>query len=181
MALKEKEIAISKSCSVKLDDDTIAIIAHVYHTANKKNNPTDHSWYRYIGRVVKIKDLEAEIQDKKSVEHRLENWTWNSPIWPDDWYFGYDNGNTKAKEARWLSMKLKKTLSWDAYLKLVKEGIKTLATTGKEKQHPTAIYETTGYIDSNGQQYDITNKDDLIKLQGIFFWKDCPLKKDNKN
>lgn len=181
MPLKPKEIAISKSCSVKLDDNTIAILAHVYHTADKKAYPEDHSWYRYIGRVAKLKDLEAEIQDDKSIEHRLEPWTWKSSLWPDDWFFGYDRGNDKAKAARWLAMKVKKAMDWDAYLKLVKDGIKHVASTGKESCSPTASYATAGYkAENSDRMFDITSKQDLADLEGKFFWKDCPLKHDIK-
>ena len=177
MSLQLKEIAISKSCSVKLDNDTIAIIAHVYHTADRKTNPDDQSWYKYAGKVIKIADLEAEIRDKKSMDHRLEKWVWKSPAWADDMFFGYDDGNTKGKEARWLAMKLKKALKWEAYLKLVKDGIKKIAATGKEKRYPGANYEIKDYVDAEGKLHDITNKDDLLKLEGKEFWKDCPLKR----
>lgn len=177
MSLQLKEIAISKSCSVKLDDDTIAIIAHVYHTADKKTNPDDQSWYKYTGRVIKIKDLEEEIRAKKSIDHRLEQWTWKSPAWPEDMFFGYDDGNTKGKEARWLAMKLKKALKWEAYIKLVKDGIKLVAATGKEKRYPGGMYETEAYTDAEGNLYDITKKEDLLKLEGKSFWKNCIMKR----
>lgn len=180
MALKPKEIAISKSCSVKLDADTIAIIAHVYHTADRKSIPDDQSWYKYIGRVAKIKDLEAEIKEKKSMDHRLEAWTWDSPAWPSDWFFGYDDGNTKGKEARWLNMKLKKAMSWDSYIKLVRDGIKLVACTGKEKRYPGGAYETKAYRDPDGNLYDIISRDDLLKLEGKQFWKDCIMKRQLK-
>jgi hypothetical protein len=181
MPLKPKEIAISKSCSVKLDDSTIAILAHVYHTADKNADTNDKSWYRYIGRVAKVTDLEAEIQEDKSAEHRLETWTWKSHLWPDDWFFGYDRGNNKAKAARWLAMKVKKAMDWEAYIKLVRDGIRHVASTGKEKQSSSASYATIGYsAEGSDSLFDITDKQQLLSLEGTFFWKDCPLKHDLK-
>ena len=178
MALKPKEIAISKAISVKLDPDTIAIIAHVYHTGNHKVDPNDKSWYKYIGRVVKIADLEAEIAEKNKAENRLNPWKWNCSEWPTDWYFGYDNGNDQAKEVKWLKMKIKKALDWETYLRHAVTGIKKIASTGKEKYYPTAKYEIDDYTDSNGLHFSINNKDELLKRINQTFFKNISLKRD---
>ena len=178
MALKHKEIAISKAVSVKLDDDTIAIIAHVYHTADKAAHPDDKSWYKYVGRVATIADLEAEIALKSSEAERLKTWTWACPAWPDDMFFGYDNSNAQSKEARWLQMRLKKALDWDSYVKLVRDGIRRIAKSSTEKQFPSARYETDGYIDQDGKLLSILDPVSLKQHVGKQFWKDCILKRD---
>lgn len=181
MALKQKEIAISKACSVKLDNGLIGIVAHVYHTADRKSNPEDKSWYKYVCRVEKEADLKAEAEDKKKPENRLKLWTWKCDAWPADWFFSYANGNEQIKEARWLEMKMKKALDWDAYVKLVTTGTKTVAALKCEKQYPKAAYEVNGYTDKSGAQFDITSKADLAKLVGKTVWKDCPLKRAQKS
>lgn len=178
MALKEKEIAISKAVSVKLNDQTIAIIAHVYHTADRKANPDDKSWYKYVGRVVDITDLKAEIEDKRSDANRLKNWEWKCPAWPDDMYFGYDRSNANSKGARWLEMRLKKALEWDDYVKVVRDGIKKIARTGYEKQYPTAAYETEAYQKPDGSTISILDLNALLAAKGTPFWKNCLLKRD---
>jgi len=178
MALKHKEIAISKAVSVKLDDETIAIIAHVYHTADKAAHPEDKSWYKYAGRVVRIADLEAEIARKSSDAERLETWKWQCPAWPDDMFFGYDNANSRAKEARWLQMRLKKALDWDSYVKLVRDGIRRIAKSNVEKQFPSARYETDGYTTQDGAALSILDIAALKSCAGKQFWKNCILKRD---
>ena len=177
MSLKPKEIAISKAVSVKLTDDMIAIVAHVYHTADRKTNPNDTSWYKYVGRVAKISDLEAEIATLKDPANRLNAWHWECPAWPADWFFGYDDSNTQAKASRWLQMKIKKALTWDAYVKLVKDGIKHVASLGKEKAYPGGMYDVEGYQDFKGVTFDITDKEALISHCGQTFWKDCVAKR----
>lgn len=176
MALKLNEVAISKACSVKLDDETIAIVSLMYHTAAKENKETDHSWYQYEGRVVKIADLKAEIDDMKADANRLNLWRWPNKSWPADWFMGYDNSNENKKGARWYEMKMRKALDWEQYVKLVKEGIKRLGN-GSEKQYPTGRYETDDYVDSDGNIFSIVDKDALIARVGKTFTKKLVLKR----
>ena len=178
MALKHKEIAISKAVSVRLDDQTIAIIAHVYHTADKAAHPDDRSWYKYVGRVVRVDELEAEIATKSSDAERLKTWKWACPAWPDDMFVGYDNSNQQSKEARWLQMRLKKALDWDSYVKLVRDGIRRIAKSNAEKQFPSAAYETEAYQDSEGNSFSILDLNALTSHLGKVFWKDCVMKRD---
>lgn len=165
--------------SVKLDDDTIAMVGLLYHTADKKENPDDTSWYMYEGRTAKIKDLEAEIAAMKSLEHRLDPWRWPDPRWPEDWFMGYDDGDNNMKGQRFLTMKLKKALSWEAYLDLVLNGVKTLGN-GTKKAYPSGRYETKAYTDQDGQIFDITDKDALLARVGKCFSKKMPLKRDSR-
>ena len=175
------EIAILKSCAVKLDDDLVAISAYVFHTADRKANPEDKSWYKYICYVDKISKIEADIESRKSPEHRLETWMWKSPAWADSYHLAYDYGSNNAKAARWFTSKLKKTLTWDKYVRIVKDGVKTLSTKGQEKFYTGAAYDIDGYCDSDGNLYNITDKASLMKLEGKMIWKDCPLKRQQKN
>ncbi len=178
MALKHKEIAISKAVSVRLDDQTIAIIAHVYHTADKAAHPDDRSWYKYVGRVVRVDELEAEIATKSSDAERLKTWKWACPAWSDDMFVGYDNSNQQSKEARWLQMRLKKALDWDSYVKLVRDGIRRIAKSNVEKQFPSGRYEVDGYIDEDGKLFSILDQQSLSAHLGKIFWKNCQLKRD---
>ena len=178
MALKHKEIAISKAVSVKLDDSTVAIIAHIYHTADKSANPDDKSWYKYAGKVIRIDDAEAEVALKSSPAERLKTWTWKCPAWPEDMFFGYDGSNLQDKEAKWLRMRLKKALDWDSYVRLVRDGIRRIARSNCEKEFPSGRYETDGYIDTDGKTFSIIDQDALKARLGKVFWKDCILKRD---
>jgi len=166
MALKLNEVAISKACSVKLDPETIAIVSLMYHTADHKAYPEDHSWYQYEARIAKIADIEAEIKSMKSLDNRLKKWKWPNPTWPAEHFMGYDEANEQGKGARWLQMKLKKAMEWPQYLKLVNEGIKKLGT-GKEKRYAGAQYETTGYVSDDGQKdLTIIDREKLLSLCG---------------
>lgn len=178
MALKLNEVAISKCTSVKLDDDTIAMVGVMYHTADKKENPDDKSWYTYEGRVCKIADLEAEVKAMKGMDRRLELWRWPDPTWPAEWFMGYDNSNQQLKGARFYQMKLKKALDWDSYIKLVTKGIKMMGEKkNKEKFYPSAKYDTEGYVDQDGKTFSIIDKDALLARVNKCFSKKLPLKR----
>lgn len=178
MATLKNEVAISKCCSVKLDDETIAIIGLFYHTADRKENPDDKSWYRYEVRVEKIKNLEDTINDMMVLENRLKPWRWTNPTWNDEWFMGYDKSNDQYKGAKFLKMKIRKMLSWDAYIKLVTEGVKMLGN-GTVKTYPTAKYECDGYEDIDGiTGLSITDKQTLLDHVGKPMWKKLVLKRD---
>lgn len=179
MACNPREIAINKACSVKLDDETIAIVAFVYHTADRKDPNAGQSWYKTAVRVAKVKDLEAEIADKLLDENRLKEWTVDCTAWPKDWHFAYDNGYDKCHEARWLSSKIKKAMEWDDFVKLAKDGIRILKGTKAVKQSSSAKYDTEGYTDGTAgfKPVSIIDREALLKCCGKIIWKDAPLKR----
>lgn len=178
MATLKDEVAISKCCSVKLDDETIAIIGLFYHTANRRENPEDTSWYQYEVRVEKIAELEQTINDMMLLENRLKPWRWTNPTWNSKWIIGYDKSNDQYKGAKFLKSKLRKILSWDDYLKLVTEGTKVLKD-GKTKTYATAKYECDGYEDIDGNtNLSITDKQTLLNHVGKSMWKRLILKRD---
>lgn len=179
MATLKNEVAISKCCSVKLDDETIAIIGLFYHTRDRSvNDPNDKSWYAYDVRVEKIADLKTKIEDMMSLDNRLKPWRWTNPNWNPEWFLGYDKSNDQYKGGRFLKMKINKMLEWDAYVKLVSEGIKTLGN-GTVKQYPTAKYECDGYEDVDGNTgLSIIDKQTLLDHVGKSMWKKLVLKRD---
>ena len=179
MACRLNEIAVSKCVSVKLSDDTVALVAHMYHTADRSQNPNDESFYMYEGRVAKIADIEAEIAQMKSFDYRLKLWKWPDPTWPTDWFMGYDGDNNQMKGQRFLKMKLKKMLKWEDYVLLVTKGIKTLGT-GKKKAYPSGKYETEGYTDQDGKTFSILDREALLARCGKCFTKKMPLKRASK-
>ena len=176
--LKLNEVAISKCVSVKLDDETVAIIGLMYHTGNRRDNPDDKSWYRYEGRIAKIRDIEAEIEDMRRPDNRLNDWKWPDREWPEEWFMGYDKSNDNFRGAKFLRMKLKKMLDWDSYVKQVRDGIRRLAN-GSEKEYIGAKYECDGYVSDNGvSDISILDRQQLIDLCGSCISKKLLLKKD---
>lgn len=178
MATLKNEVAISKCCSVKLDDNTIAIIGLFYHTADKKENPTDKSWYRYEVRVENIENLKSKIDDMMVLENRLKPWKWTNPTWDSELFMGYDKSNDQYKGGKFLKMKINKMLSWDAYVQLVRDGIKTLGN-GSTKTYPTAKYECDEYEDIDGNTgLSIIDKQTLLDHVDKPMWKKLILKRD---
>lgn len=178
MASKPDELQIFKGTSVKLDEDTVFILAYAVHTetvedpvtkVEKKNRAK--SCYRYIGRVAAVKQIQAEIVSALQDENRLENWTW--PGLADFKYVSYDGDCTKSRSARWLNSRLKKALSWDDFVKVL-DGYKP----SRKAYSSAARYVTDSYVCSDGTFVpDLKQaKDLLLKSVGKTFMRDCILK-----
>lgn len=178
MASKVDELQIFKGTSVKLDEDTVFILAYAVHTETKEDPVTKlekknraKSCYRYIGRVATVKQLQAEIVDALQDANRLTDWTW--PDLTDFKYVSYDGDNTKSRSARWLNSRLKKALSWDDFVKVL-DGYKP----ARKAYSSAARYVTDNYVCSDGTVIpDIKKaKDQLLKSVGKTFTRDCLLK-----
>lgn len=176
--LKQNEVAISKCVSVELDKETVAIIGLMYHTANRKENPDDKSWYRYEGRIAKIADIRAEIEEMRKPENRMKDWKWPNREWPTEWFMGYDKSNDNMKGSKFLAMKLKKMLDWETYVRQVRDGVRVLAN-GCEKAYTGAKYETDDFVSDSGLSgINILDKGQLLSLCGQCVSKKLKMKRD---
>lgn len=180
--MKENKAIILKGTSVKLDDDTIAIVWLMYH-ANKQDK-TDPSWYRYEGKVYKLEDLKKELSNispKNFPEVCVKDWIYlPSGDFPSDkfdsWVIEFSKESTMERKYKWFCSRIQNALSWEDYVKLIKDGIKRL-NDGREKQNPHARYETEEFVSEDGGKISIANKDDLMRIVGKKFWKNLPLKR----
>ena len=172
MALKSNEIVILKSASVKLNEDTVAILTYMYH-AEKTNRAA--SFYKYVGRVVKLDDLKREILKMNEDSNKLNPW-----IWPceelKDYVVGYDYEFTNGKGAMWYLMRYNKLMDWDSFIKLIRDGIK-VTKNGKVTQNDSAKYAVDEYISESGETFNIDGPETLLKYVGQTFVKDLPLKR----
>lgn len=179
MACKPNEIAILKAASVKLDNDTLMILAYMYHTVDKESKRNGaKSFYRYEGRVVKISDLKAEVKDLIQDSKCLADWKWPSKAkdWDPNWFIGYNRENNNKRAAKWYMSKISKAMSWPDFM--------TLATTGAKKTAKGiktsvgATYELDDYIDEDGNTFTIDTPENMCKLVGKCFTKKITLKRD---
>ena len=166
MAYRPDEMAILKVVSAKVDDDTLMLLALMYHTEPQTGDnivlnpngkpPIDRSksWYKFIGRTAKISDLNAEIAYAK--DHPTETWSW--PSFPGYVIAGKEPSRL-SDAARWLSLKIKKAVDWPTAEKIFK-GWKRSTDDYKDSRK----YDTTGYTTDDGKSLDITL--DNIKALG---------------
>lgn len=179
MSSMANEVEICKSTSVKLNDDTLFILAYVLHTADKEMKKSgDKSFYRYEGRVVKIADLETEIANFKDDSVSQQPWKWGNPIadWNKDWFVSHNHDQRNAAAAKWFSKKLKAHISWEDFLKLANEGIKKTAKGFRQSE--CSKLDLVGYETSDGEKFDITSPEELLKHVGKWFSKRVVLKRD---
>ena len=178
MASKVDELQIFKGTSVKLDENTLFILAYAVHTETKPDPVTGcekknraKSCYRYIGRVATVKEIQDEIVDALQDVNRLKDWTW--PGVTDFKYVSYDGDNTRSRSARWLNSRLKKALPWDMFVKIL-DGYKP----ARKAYSSAARYVTDNYVCSDGSIVPDIKKarDVLLKSVGKTFSRDCLLK-----
>ena len=72
MPMRLNEVSCLKKCAGQLDESTVAIICLMYHTANRKENPEDKSFYRYEVLVEKIDNVKKMIAEMNSAENKFE-------------------------------------------------------------------------------------------------------------
>lgn len=181
MACKPNEIAILKATSVKLDADNTMLLALMYHTADKEAKAAgDKSFYRYEGRVIKNTDLDAEIKNMKLDENKLKMWTWptKNAWWKPTYFLGYNLCNDNGAGAKWYGQRMKKALSWDAFIDLAKNGVKQTAKGPKTSD--SAKYELTGYETEDGEKFDIDSAATMLKYVGKCFSHQIVMKRDLK-
>lgn len=180
MACKLNEIVILKSSAVQLDQDTMMLLNCMYHTADKeaKRNGADKSFYRYEGRVMKIADFKAMIDDYKSDAHAMETWTWptKDPWWKPEYFISYFGDKTKKVASKWYKNRLSKIMSWDNFLKLAKDGVKMTAKGPKTSD--SAKYELNDYVTEDGQKFSIDTPETMLKLVNKSFGHPIVLKRE---
>lgn len=164
MSMLKDEITILKSLMVSLDNDTAMLVTFQYHTETNEYSKVDRSKskYRYMVRVFKIEDLVKKIAWMREDANRLNKFKWPDDPWP--WYIcaGYPEN---WRVADWLACKLKKIKKW-------KDGQQLLAgfkpATAKQTAHfnDKAKYELNGYLDKDGNEVSITDRNALLKHVG---------------
>lgn len=175
--MKSDEMQILKCVSMKLDDDTVAIVTYQYHTEKNPEtgkNDRSKSRYRWLTRVCKIADAKAAIQHMLQDDVRLTPWKWpDDPSW-DGKIFTDDS--TMKRGADWLAMKLKKMLPFDDAQKQLNGWQKN-----KNDYNKGAAYVLDGYTATNGDTgISLKDKDTLLKYVGQNLWIDTFLKTELK-
>jgi hypothetical protein len=176
--LKPHEYAMMKGMSIKLDDDTVFFIAHIYHsTPNQRGN----SDYRYEARIMKISDIEAEIEEMNSNANCLGPWLWPTESMKDK-SIVYGSGDAKYG-AKWLKGRIKKALNPDVGFKRLNGYKPTKSNPLDYEYKENWAYDLKGYtINGTNQVIDITDAAQLLTLTGKSLTKTCVLKtKKDKN
>ena len=178
MPMRLNEVSCLKKCAGQLDESTVAIICLMYHTANRKENPEDKSFYRYEVLVEKIDNVKKMIAEMNSAENKFETWKWKNPSWNKDFYMEYNKFNDNAHGAKFFKNCILKILPWDSFVKKIRDGISYVALDKREKCVPSSKYPVEGYEDADGnKELSIIDKDVLMNHCGKFMWKNIPLKK----
>ena len=193
--MKTDEMEIVRALSVKLNEDTVFTLTYQYHTekdemdpAGKKNDRSK-SCYRMLGRVMKIKDMEAEVMRLHQPENRLGAWKWpDDPDWKGSILYAKDASN--EGQSNWLRNKVKKAVSWEEGLRIMagyKKDVR-LANELKKKGKradpeeiysvftPNAVYDVKEYSCSDGSVIDVTDKEALLDKVGQNVWKEIKMK-----
>ena len=172
--MKPDEMQIVKCVSMKVSDNIALLVTWQYHTEKTDQGKVDRdkSTYRWLARVEKIEDIKKRIADMKSDAKRLEPWTWpDDPSWKGKIF---TKDSTNAVGASWLETKLKKLEDWESGLKHL-NGFKKCLNDYK----PSAKYELEGYLDPDGNEVSLTDREALLKLVGKNLYKPV-LKKERK-
>lgn len=165
MAMKDNQMAIIKACSFKLDADTTAIVAEMYHTekdpaTNKVNRKKSEYWY--CGRILKNTDLQAEIAAMNA--NPTANWKW--PNLDQKWNILYCWEDINERGAKWLKDKMSKAVDIELGMKLLAGAKKNRI--GEYEIKDSAKYETLGYTADDGSTIDLTAES--IKKLGAGHW-----------
>lgn len=153
--MKDNEMVILKSCSMKLDAETAFIAAFLYHSTKGDRSKSE---YVYKCRVEKIAKLQAEADAMKADGKKLGEWTW--PGWTGK-VISYSGDATAGKGGKWLSDRIKKLVEFDAGQKLL-AGYKP----SKDVTDPAIAYDLAGLVDEAGNVVDASSKDALLKCIG---------------
>ena len=167
--MKKDEATLLKSLMVELDDKTVLLVTHQYHTEPRESDgkpDRDKSRYIWISRVMTKDEVQRIAKWCWEDEHRLNKWKWPGAenAWP--FYLLAGNGDDCRSISGWLLTKLKKIVSW-------KDGVKQIYGWKKEtKSHPVgeyckkAMYVYDSYKADNGDIIDIDDKESLLKHVG---------------
>lgn len=167
--MKKDEATLLKSLMVELDDNTVLLVTHQYHTEPRESDgkpDRDKSRYVWISRVMAKDEVNAWAKWCWDDEHRLGRWTWpgTEQKWPFHLLVNKD-GDCRSVSS-WLMTKLKKLMPWE-------DGIKQIyGWKPKTKSHPTAeyikkaMYVHDSYTADNGDVLDLDDKEALLKHIG---------------
>lgn len=161
---------ILKAVTFKLDAETACIATYQYHTEKDDSGKTIRakSGYRWLARVFKIADAQAEVERLNEDKNRLERWVWpDDPTWDKYICIGSDSNN--AKFSSWLKCRLKKMVDWDLGQKLLNGWSKC-----DQDYNLNAKYDTDGYTAPDGTTVSLADREALLKLVGKNLWKDLP-------
>lgn len=172
--IKPDEMQILKGQLVEVSPEVVLLATYQYHTEKKDDIDgvkTDRtkSRYRWIARVFKKEDYEAEVRRLMSDECRLGRFKW----WDDPTWDGYvmSNDSDNLSIARFMGVKLKKLRPWEIGMKIF-DGWSNATKTRPEGYNKNARYETEGYTTPTGEVVSLTDKDKLLALVGCTLAKD---------
>lgn len=186
MAMKQDEIEILRAMSTKLDPETLFVITYQYHTTKDPNDPKGRktlrgeSRYRMLGRIEKIKDLEAKMAELRRDQARLSPWKWpDDPSWDGNILYAKDA--TNAGRSNWIRLKLNKAIPWESAQALMrgfkKDTDKKSKTFGKYVvRTPGSEYDVKGYTCTNGDVIDISDREALLAHVGQNVVKEIKMK-----
>ncbi len=184
--MKKDEMEIIRAISVKLDADTVFFLTYQYHTERSESiltgrkNDRSKSRYRMVGRVEKIKDVEEAARSLHLDENRLKPWKWpDDPSWDGSVLYMRDASNEGF--SRWLRLKLRKAISREDALLLMKgyrkDTDKRSRTFGKYAVFtPNAVYDVKGYTCTDGTTVDVDDFDALLTKAGQTVCKEIKMK-----
>ena len=179
MAMLKDESQLLKSLMVRVDDNTILLVTEQYHTERNDLGKVDRSKskYRWLARVFSNDSLRNLISELYDDANRLNRFRW--PKDPDPWYICGDNSSTNGVIASWLSIKLKKIMTWEDGMKKL-DGWETKTALREAGYNLSAAYDTEDYTDENGQLVSLKDKDALLKRVDQTLYKVRVLKSKSK-
>jgi len=186
MAMKEDEMEILRAVSARLDGETIFVMTYQYHTEKDPSDPERRktlksaSRYRMLGRVEKVRDLEAKMSELRQDGLRLGPWTWpGDPSWTGKILYAKDASN--SGRSNWIRLKIKKALPWEDALAVMrgfkKDTDKKSPTFGRYVvRAPGTEYDTKGYTCDDGSVIDIDDINALLSKTGQNIVKEIKMK-----
>lgn len=186
MAMMKNEMEILRAVSAKLDPETLFVVTYQYHTEKDPSDPEgkrtckEKSRYRMLGRIEKIKDLEAKMIELGRDENRLKPWKWpDDPSW--DGKILYAKDASAAGRSNWIRLKIRKAISWENLLLSMqgykKDTDKNSPDFGKfTVRNPSSACSTKGWTCSNGDVIDIDDKQALLAHTGQNVWMEIKMK-----
>ena len=188
------EMEIRTAVSVRLDEDTLFVLTYQYHTEADEADPAgkkkdrSRSRYRMLGRVERVSDLEARAKALRADSARLGPWKWpGDPSW--EGRILYSKDSTAYGRSGWIRNKIKKAVSWEAYLRIM-SGYKPDPKLAREARKGKAVpvqelyssfspgsalrkYGSEGlYRSSDGGEVDVLDRESLLAAAGQNVWRE---------
>lgn len=184
--MKPDEMEIIRAVSVDLGDGLLMLLTQQYHTeldAGGLKNDRSKSRWRYLGRVARRDDLEAEWLAARRPENASRPWTWpEDPSWKGR--ILYMNDSTGAGESNWLRLKLSKAVGWDEWRRIAfgwkRDPAKAAEARKKKAKVPAeelytefnqaAAWPVEGFALPDGAPVDVMDPESLKKAAGRTFF-----------